>query len=87
MKKSKKTQQKEKPKNQETKEDEYTKEECKKLDEFHDKTEHKFTDDEVYELMLKYKNDDNAILNELNEQLKERKRGEEFEWREVGKGK
>ena len=65
--------------------DEYTKEEVKRLDYFHEQTEHKFHDDEVYELMLKYKDDDDAILNELNEQLKERKRGIEFEWQPVGK--
>ena len=65
--------------------DEYTKEEVKRLDYFHDQTEHKFYDDEIYELMLKYKDDDDAILNELNEQLKERKRGTEFEWQPVGK--
>ena len=35
--------------------------------------------------MLKYKNNYKEILKELEEQLKERKRGEEFEWREVGK--
>ena len=67
--------------------DEYTKEEMKRLDYFHEQTEHKFHDDEVYELMLKYKDDDDAILNELNEQLKERKRGTEFEWQPVGKSK
>ena len=68
-----------------TSNDEYTKEEVKRLDYFHEQTEHKFHDDEVYELMLKYKDDDDAILNELNEQLKERKRGIEFEWQPVGK--
>ena len=82
--KSKKTQ--EKPKQKEApQEDVYTPEEIKKLDEIHDLTEHKFDDDEVYELMLKYKNNNEEILKELEEQLKERKRGEEFEWREVGK--
>ena len=65
----------------------YTEEEIKKLDEFHEQTEHKFEDDEVYELMLKYKDDDEAILNELKELLKERKRGEQFDWQAVGKSK
>jgi len=63
----------------------YTKEEIKKLDEFHEQTEHKFEDDEIYELMLKYKGDDEAILNDLKEQLEERKRGEQFNWQAVGK--
>ena len=88
----KKTQTKAKPKEEEKKEkepepesNEYTKEEIKRLDEFHAQTEDKFDDDEIYELMLKYKDNDEEILRELQEQLKERKRGEEYEWREVGK--
>ena len=68
-----------------TPDDEYTKEEIEKLDYFHDQTEHRFDDDEVYDLMLKYKDDDEAILNELNEQLKEKKRGAEFDWQAIGK--
>jgi flagellar basal body-associated protein FliL len=88
----KKTQTKTKPKEEEKKEKEpepesnvYTPEEVKRLDEFHAQTENKFDDDEIYELMLKYKDNDEEILRELQEQLKERKRGEEYEWREVGK--
>ena len=88
----KKTQTKTKPKEEEKKEKEpepesnvCTPEEVKRLDEFHAQTENKFDDDEIYELMLKYKDNDEEILRELQEQLKERKRGEEYEWREVGK--
>ena len=62
----------------------YTKEEEKRLDKFHELTEHKFDDEEIYRLMIKYKDDDDAILNELKEQLKEEKRGEGA-WEEVGK--
>ena len=65
----------------------YTEEEIKLLDKFHAQTEKKFEDDEIYELMLKYKNDEEAILNDLKEQLKERKRGEEYEWQTIGKSK
>ena len=83
--KTKKAQIKEKPKQEES--NEYTKEEIERLDYFHSKTENKFDDDEIYDLMLKYKNDENAILSELEEQLKERKRGGEYEWQEVGKSK
>ena len=39
-----------------------------------------FDDDEVYELMQKYKNNDEAVINELNE------RGETHEWEDIGKG-
>ena len=43
-----------------------------RLDKFHAETNERFTDEEVYELMEKYKNDDEAILNELKDQLKEK---------------
>lgn len=76
---------KEKQKPKQAVDDYYTKEEIKRLDKFHDETEHKFEDDEIYELMLKYKDDDDAILNELKEQLKERKKGEEYQWQSIGK--
>ena len=82
--KSKKTTTKTKEK--EKTEEYYTKEEEKRLDKFQEETEHKFEDDEIYELMIKYKDDDDAILNDLKEQLKERNRGEDYEWKEVGKG-
>ena len=85
--KSKKTNQKEKEKQEDNKGDQfYTKEEIKLLDYFHDQTNHKFEDEEVYELMEKYKNDKDLILQELNNLLKERKRGNDYEWQEVGKG-
>ena len=64
----------------------YTKEEEQQLDKYQEATGNKFDDDEIYDLMIKYKNDEDAILKDLKEQLKERNRGEEFEWKEVGKG-
>lgn len=85
--KSKKTNQKEKEKQEDNKGDQfYTKEEIKLLDYFHDQTNHKFEDEEVYELMEKYKNDKDLVLQELSDILKERKRGDDYEWQEVGKG-
>jgi len=42
--------------------------------------QHRGDDDEVYELMQKYKNNDEAVINELNE------RGETHEWEDIGKG-
>ena len=56
------------------------KEEEKRIDKIHEKTGHKIDDDEVYELMQKYKNNDEAVINELNE------RGETHEWEDIGKG-
>ena len=64
-----------KPKEQESNDNFYTKEEMERLDKFHAETNERFTDEEVYELMEKYKNDDEAILNELKDQLKEIERG------------
>ena len=73
-----------KPK-EETDNNYYTKEEMDRMDSFHNQTDHKFQDEEIYELMEKYKQDDEAILNELKEQLKQRERGAEYDWQEVGK--
>ena len=85
--KGKKVPQKEKEKQEDNKTDQfYTKEEIELLDYFHDETKHKFEDEEVYELMEKYKNDKELVLNELNELLKQRKRGGDYDWQEVGKG-
>lgn len=63
----------------------YTKEEIELLDKYHDYTKHHFIDDEIYDVMLKCKNDENMIKAELDEMLKVLKRGEEFEWTEIGK--
>ena len=75
-----------KTKETEDNEEYYTREEEERIDKFKAETGKKFDDDEIYALMLKYKDDDDAILNDLKEQLKERNRGEEFEWKEIGKG-
>ena len=69
---------------QESKEDEYfTKEEVKRLDKFHKLTDNKFNDDEIYPILCKYKDDDEAVLNELKEMLKDKKG--EGEWHDIGK--
>ena len=70
---------------QEKKDDDeyFTQEEEKRLDKFHEQTDNKFNDDEIYPIMCKYKDDDEAILNELKEMLKEKKG--EGEWHDVGK--
>lgn len=65
----------------------YTKEEIKALDDYHEKTGGKFEDDEIYEIMQKYNNDEKLIMDELNNILRERERGKEFNWQEVGKSK
>ena len=66
-------------------EDYYTQEEIKLLDKYHEFTGNKFIDDEIYDIMVRCKNDDNLIKNELKEMLKELKRGEEYNWTEIGK--
>ena len=72
-----------KPKETKDTDEFYTKEEVKRLDKFQSLTENKFDDAEIYELMLKYKNDDDAILKELKDRLNEM-RGE-GEWQDIGK--
>ena len=72
-----------KPKETKETDEYYTKEEVKRLDKFQSLTENKFDDAEIYELMLKYKNDDDAILKELKDRLNEM-RGE-GEWQDIGK--
>ena len=63
----------------------YTPEEIVLLDKFHDFTNHKFEDEEIYDIMVKFNNNEDLIKNELNEMLKVFKRGVEFSWTEIGK--
>ena len=63
----------------------YTPEEIALLDKLHGISGHKFDDDDIYEIMIKYNNDEELIKNELNEMLKELKRGAEFSWTQIGK--
>lgn len=63
----------------------YTKEEIKELDKYHEKTEHKFEDEEIYEIMQKYKGEEVKITEELEKMLADRKRGGDTEWNVVGK--
>lgn len=74
-------------KGQNSKNDEYyTEEEVRRLDALQELTNKKFSDEELYDYMLKYKSND-EIMNELKEELKTRNRGKEYEWNEVGKSK
>ena len=63
----------------------YTPEEIRLIDKFHDFTSHQFEDEEIYDVMLKFNNNEELIENELKEMLKEMKRGAEFIWTEIGK--
>ena len=63
----------------------YTPEEVALLDKYHEFSGSKFDDSELYEIMIKFNNDEVLIKNELNEMLKELKRGAEFTWTEIGK--
>ena len=89
-----KEKEKEKDKKKETKkkveeesdsEEYYTEEEIRMLDKFHGLSENKFTDDEIYDVMVRFNNDEELIKNEINEMLKQLKRGDEFDWTEIGK--
>lgn len=86
--KGNKTQKETKPKEKEVEKDSeeyYTKEEIELLDKYHDLTEHKFEDEEIYDIMQKCHNNDDLIKEELNEMIKQTLRGDEFLWQEVGK--
>ena len=63
----------------------YTEEEIKLLDKFHELTHGHFEDEEIYDIMVKYHNDEELIKNELDDRLKQIKRGDEFTWTEIGK--
>ena len=74
-----------KPKEEDEEEEFYTPEEIILLDKYHDFTSHQFEDFEIYDIMLKYNNNEELIKNELKEMLKEMKRGDEYNWTEIGK--
>ena len=63
----------------------YTEEEIKLLDKFHEYSSNQYTDDEIYELMVKYHNNEESIKEELNQKMKDLKRGKEYYWTEIGK--
>ena len=63
----------------------YTEEEIKLLDKFHEITHGHFEDEEIYDIMVKFHNDEELIKNELDDRLKQIKRGDEFTWTEIGK--
>ena len=63
----------------------YTKDEIKLLDKYHDFSGHKFDDEEIYEVIIRFNYDDELIKNEIKEMLKDLERGEEYNWTEIGK--
>ena len=65
----------------------FTEEEIALLDKYHDFSDHKFEDDEIYDLMQKFNNDEELIKNEIKEMLKVLNKGDEFNWTEIGKSK
>ena len=84
-----KTDQKEKQKekkeqNQEEEYDFYTPEEIQLLDKFHKFTNNKFIDEEIYDIIQKFNNDEELIKNELKERMKDFLKGDEFDWVEIG---
>ena len=62
----------------------YTPEEIALLDKFHEFSNHKFIDEEIYDIMQKFNNDEELIKNELKERLKDFLKGDEFDWVEIG---
>ena len=67
--------------------EEYTKEELEALDYYKKFSGNLFDDDEIYQLMVKFDNNENKIKEELKELLKIASKGEEYQWHEVRKSK
>ena len=84
--KEKKNEQKNKQIEPKTESEEFfTEEETRMLDKFHEISQNKFTDDEIYDIMLRFNNNEHLIENELKEMLKDMNRGDEYNWTEIGK--
>ncbi|MCQ2816212.1 MAG: hypothetical protein MJ252_02990 [archaeon] len=64
----------------------YTQKEVELLDKYQSFSNHNFDDSEIYDLILRYGNDDIKIKEELERMIKDLGRGEEFQWHEA-KGK
>ena len=54
---------------------------------YHELTEHKFEDEDIYNVMVRFNNDDDLIKNELKEMIKETLRGDEYNWQRIGESK
>ena len=75
-------------KKQEESFEEYTEQEIEYLDKYKAFTNDQLDDDELYEVITKHDFDDDKIKRELNEYLKlVHKKGEEYGWQTVTKGK
>ena len=62
----------------------YTPEEIALLDRLHEFSNKKFEDDEIYEMMQKFNNDEEMIKEELKQRLKDFLKGDKFDWVEIG---
>jgi hypothetical protein len=45
----------------------------------------KFEDEEIYDVMVKFHNDEEMIKNELKQMMKDFSKGDEYNWTEIGK--
>ncbi len=68
--------------------EEYTPQEIEYLDKYNEYTNNRFDDDELYEIITKYNFDDERIKRELNDMMKLiTKKGDEYGWQVIEKGK
>ena len=67
--------------------EEYTKEELEALDYYQKYSGKIFDDDEIYQLMVRFENNETKIKEELDEMKKIASKGEEYQWHEVRKSK
>lgn len=67
--------------------DVYTDEEIVLLDKYHNYTNNKLDDEEIYYIIVNCNFDDNKITIKLAEMMKDLKRGHDYEWHEIIKSK
>lgn len=67
--------------------DVFTDEELALLDKYHAFTDNKFDDDEIYDVIVSCNFGDTKILSKLTEMKRDLRKGEDYEWHEIGKSK
>lgn len=68
--------------------EEYTEEEIRALDKYKGISKNKLDDEEIYDLMTKFNNDDTKIRKEIEHHLKLiTKKGDDYGWSKVEDGK
>lgn len=67
--------------------EEYTTKELEFIDKYHAISDNNFEDEDLYDLIIKYNYDNEKIMKDLNQMMRDIKLGDEFKWHEQGKSK